>query len=148
MLVGSGELFEHIKKIKTDNMILLGAKPHEEIPKYLALSDILIAPFNDEYFRGFGFWWNPVKLFEYMAAGKPVVSYNYEEVRKIVRDAGLLAKPGDLEDFIKKLEYLIEDENLRREMGRKGREIAVKEYDWKIRAKQTVEVYKQVLEGQ
>ena len=147
LLVGSGEIFEYIKKIKTDNMIMLGAKPHEEIPKYLALSDILIAPFNDEYFRDFGFWWNPVKLFEYMSSGKPIVSYDYEEVRKIVRDAGLLARPGDLEDFVKKLEHLIEDENLRVKMGRKGREIAVKEYDWKIRAKQTVDVYKLVLEG-
>ncbi len=147
LLVGSGELFEYIKKMKTDNMIMLGAKPHEEIPKYLALSDILIAPFNDEYFRDFGFWWNPVKLFEYMSSGKPIVSYNYEEVRKIVRDAGLLAKPGDLEDFIKKLEYLIEDEDLRKKMGRKGRKITVKEYDWKIRAKRTVDVYKLVLEG-
>jgi len=145
LLIGSGELFEHVKRTRADNMILLGAKPHDEIPKYLALSDILIAPFNDEYFKGFGFWWNPVKLFEYMSSGKPVVSYDYEEVRKIVRDAGLLAKPGDLDDFIKKLKHLIEDEDLRREMGRKGRDIAVKEYDWKTRAKQTVEVYKLVL---
>lgn len=145
LLIGSGELFEHVKKIKTDNMILLGAKSHDDIPKYLALSDILIAPFNDEYFRCSGFWWNPVKLFEYMAAGKPIVSYNYEEVRKIVRGAGLLAKPGDLDDFIKKLEYLVEDECLRKELGRKGREIAVREYDWRIRAKQTVKVYKEVL---
>jgi len=146
LLIGSGELFEHVKRMKTDNMILLGAKPHDEIPKYLALSDILIAPFNDEYFRGFGFWWNPVKLFEYMSSGKPIVSYDYDEIRKIIRDAGVLAKPGDLDDFIKKLEYLIEDENLRKEMGRKGRESAVKEYDWTVRAKQTVEVYKITLE--
>jgi len=145
ILIGSGELFDYIKRIKTENMILLGAKPHEEIPKYLALSDILIAPFNDDYFKGSEFWWNPVKLFEYMSSGKPVVSYDYKEVRKIVRDAGLLAKPGDLNDFIKKLEYLIEDEDLRREMGKKGRKIAVSEYDWKIRAKQTVEVYKEIL---
>ena len=146
ILIGSGELFNYIKRIKTKNMILLGAKPHEEIPVYLALSDILIAPFNDDYFKGTKFWWNPVKLFEYMSAGKPIVSYDYEEVRKIVRDAGLLAKPGNLEDFIEKLNYLIEDENLRKELGKKGREIAVKEYDWKIRAKQIVNIYKKVLE--
>lgn len=145
ILIGSGKLFKHVKRIKTKNMILLGAKPHEEIPLYLALSDILIAPFNDDYFKDSKFWWNPVKLFEYMSAGKPIVSYDYEEVRKIVRDAGLLAKPGDLNDFIRKLECLIEDENLRKRLGERGRKIAVREYDWKIRAKQTVEVYEQVL---
>lgn len=145
LLVGAGELFKQVEKMRTDNIVLLGAKPHDEIPKYLALSDILIAPFDHEYFKSYKFWWNPVKLFEYMAAGKPIVSYDYEEVRKIVRGAGLLAKPGDLDDFIKKLEYLVEDEGLRKELGRKGREIAVREYDWRIRAKQTVKVYKEVL---
>lgn len=145
LLIGSGELFKQIERKKTDNMLLLGSKPHDEIPRYLALSDILIAPFNYEYFRDYGFWWNPVKIFEYMASGKPIVSYDFEEVRKIVRDAGLLAKPGDLDDFIKKLVYLIEDEKLRKNMGKKAREIAEKEYDWKIRAKQTVKVYREVL---
>lgn len=144
LLIGSGDLFNQIKRLKTDNMILLGAKPHDEVPKYLALSDILIAPFDSEYFKNSNFWWNPVKLFEYMSSGKPIVSYDYDEVREIVKSAGLLAKPGDLEDFIRKLECLIEDENLRKEMGKKAREIAVKEYDWKIRAKQTVDVYEKV----
>ena len=144
LLIGHGELFDYVKKIKTKNMILLGSRPHEEIPKYLAISDILIAPFNHDYFKNSEFWWNPVKLFEYMASGKPIVSYDYKEVRKIVRDSGLLAKPGNLNDFIKKLEYLIEDENLRRKMGRKARDIAVKEYDWKIRAKETMKVYEEV----
>lgn len=146
LLIGYGELFKQVEKDKTDNMLLLGAKPHDEIPKYLALSDILIAPFDDEYFKNHSFWWNPVKLFEYMASGKPIVSYDYEEIRKIVRDAGLLAKPGDIEDFIRKLNCLIEDESLRKKMGRRGRETAVNEYDWKIRAKQTAEVYRKVLE--
>ncbi|MDI3501053.1 MAG: hypothetical protein PWP22_824 [Thermoanaerobacter sp.] len=145
LLIGFGELFKQVERMKTDNMILLGAKPHNDIPKYLALSDILIAPFDHEYFKGYGFWWNPVKLFEYMASGKPVVSYDYEEIRKIVRDAGLLAKPGDLEDFVRKLEYLIKDEGLREKMGKRAREIAEREYDWKIRAEQTIEVYEKVL---
>jgi len=145
LLIGHGELFDYVKKIKTKNMILLGSKPHEEIPKYLAISDILIVPFNHDYFKNSDFWWNPVKLFEYMASGKPIVSYDYKEVRKIVRDSGLLAKPGNLNDFIKKLEYLIEDENLRRKMGRRARDIVVKEYDWKIRAKETMKVYEKVL---
>lgn len=146
LLIGTGELSEQMKKLKRENMMLLGAKPHHEIPKYLALSDILIAPFDDEYFQSYDFWWNPVKLFEYMASGRPIVSYDYEEIRKIVRDGGLLAKPGDLDDFTDKLEQLIYDENLRKEIGRKGREIAVREYNWKLRAKQTVKVYKNVLE--
>jgi len=145
LLIGSGELFEKVKRAKTDNMVLLGPKEHEEIPKYLALSDILIAPFDDQYFDSSHFWWNPVKLFEYVSSGKPVISYDYEEVRKIVRSAGLLAEVGNTDDFIDKLGYLIENEEERMKLGKKGREIAVREYDWKKRAIETIKVYKMVL---
>ena len=145
LLIGSGELFDDVKRSKTDDMILLGAKSHDEIPKYLALSDILIAPFDDEYFKKLGFWWNPVKLFEYISSGKPIVSYDYGEIRKIVRGAGLLAEPGNINDFVEKLGYLVECEDERRRMGEIGRSIALKEYDWVNRAEEVMETYRRVL---
>jgi len=145
LLIGSGELFEDIKNNKEGNMILVGAKKHAEIPQYLALSDILIAPFDERYFEGSNFWWNPVKLFEYMASGKPVISYNYSEVRNIVRDGGLLAEIGDLDDLIEKLEYLIENESLRKRLGDNGRKIAQKEYTWTKKAEETAKVYEWVI---
>lgn len=149
LLVGGGNLFKEVsEKVKhLDNIILTGPQPYSEIPKYLLISDILIAPFNTgfEGLDRYGFWWNPVKLFEYMASGKPIVSFGFEEVRKIVRGAGLLAEVGNIDDFVEKLEYLIECESERRKMGMIGREIAVKEYDWKKRAEETIEIYKKVL---
>ena len=54
------------------------------MPKYLVASDILIAPFNTERFKlieKYGFWWCPVKLFEYLAMGKPILTYEYPEVK-------------------------------------------------------------------
>ncbi len=148
LLIGTGEMFEEVEKRKADNMVLLGAKSHDEIPRYLALSDILIAPFDGKYFEGSNFWWNPVKLFEYMASGKPVVSYDYGEIEKIVEESGLLAKAGDLEDFISKLRYLIKDDTVRKELGRCGREKAVDRYDWKIQAEKTIKIYELVLSSE
>ncbi len=146
LLIGSGELFEEIKGLKTDNMILLGSiANHDEIPKYLALSDILIAPFDHEYFKTHGFWWNPVKLFEYASSGKPVVSYDFEEVRKIVSGGGLLAEPGNIDDFVGKLKYLVDNESEREKIGKEGRRIALEGYDWSERAKEVIDVYKHVL---
>ena len=80
-----------------------------------------------------------------MSAGKPVVSYDYEEVRKIVRDAGLLAEVGNRDDFIDKLAYLVENEAVKKALGNNGRKIAVKEYDWKKRAKDIERIYDDVL---
>lgn len=145
LLIGSGPLYSSVKKSSPENMLLLGSKDYEEIPKYLAISDILIAPFDAsrfKYISKYGFWWNPVKLFEYLSSGKPTVTYDYPEIAKIVDGAGLLAEPGNIEDFIAKLEYMIQDENARREFGKRGREIAIRYYDWKIRAKQLSDIYK------
>lgn len=149
LLIGSGTLYESVNKTKVNNMLLLGPKEYDEIPKYLALSDILIAPFDASKFKyidKYGFWWNPVKLFEYLSSGKPVVTYNYPEISRIVRDAGMLAKPGNIDEFSSMLEYLIEDERARKDMGKRGRDLATSEYDWAVRAKQTSDVYKEVLQ--
>ncbi len=148
LLIGGGPLYDTVRKSCSENMILPGPKEYEEIPGCLAMSDILIAPFDAsrfKYFEKYGFWWNPVKLFEYASAGKPVVSYDYPEIRKISGKNGLLAEVGNIEDFIDKLDTLIEDESLRNELGKIGRETAVKEYDWTARARQTENVYRQVL---
>ncbi len=149
LLVGSGPLYDLIKKSKSDNILVLGPKNYDEIPGYLAVSDILIAPFDAskfKYINKYGFWWNPVKLFEYLSSGKPVVTYDYPEIADIVKENAMLATPGNIKNFISMLEYLIQDEKARLDMGKRGRELALKEYDWKIRAKQTDYIYKQVLQ--
>jgi glycosyltransferase involved in cell wall biosynthesis len=150
LVVGGGPMFGEVKKMceGLKNVVLTGSMDSEQIPEILASSDILIAPFDTSGYRileRYGFWWSPVKLFEYMASGKPVVSYDFEEVRNIVRDAGLLAQPSNLGQFVECLSRLVEDENLRKRLGKRGRKIAEEEYSWANRAKQTIDVYKKVL---
>lgn len=146
LLVGGGPMLREVKNTcrGLKNVILAGPLESERVPEILASSDILIAPFDTSGYRileKYGFWWCPIKLFEYMASGRPVVSYDFEEVRNIVKDAGLLAQPTNLGQFIECLSLLIEDENLRKRLGKRGRKIAEKEYSWDNRAKQTVRIY-------
>ncbi|HEY9245389.1 MAG TPA: glycosyltransferase family 4 protein, partial [Candidatus Methanoperedens sp.] len=148
ILIGSGHLYDLVNRTRSGNMLILGSKEYNEIPGYLAISDILIAPFDASRFKyidKYGFWWNPVKIFEYLSSGKPVVTYDYPEIVNIVKDAGMLAAAGDINDFTTKLEYLIQEEKVRHELGKKARELAIKEYSWNIRAKQTTDIYKEVL---
>jgi glycosyltransferase involved in cell wall biosynthesis len=151
LLVGGGRMYDEVKRVSGEKIILTGPMEYDSIPPILASSDILIAPFDTSKFdalKKYGFWWCPVKLFEYMSAGRPIVSYDFEEVRNIVRDAGLLAKPGDLEQFVQYLCILIEDEDLRSKLGNRGREIAESEYSWRNRAKDTIMVYEEILSSQ
>jgi len=151
LLVGGGPMYGAVKRMcerLRDKVTLPGVMESERIPEILASSDILIAPFDTSGYRAlekYGFWWCPVKLFEYMASGKPIVSYDFEEVRNIVRGAGLLIMPGNLDQFIKNLETLIKDETLREKLGKKGRKIADKKYSWKGRAGEALKVYEKFL---
>ncbi|RJQ35842.1 glycosyltransferase family 1 protein [Candidatus Microgenomates bacterium] len=152
ILVGSGELLSNVLNIIPNHLkkdiILTGAQPYEEIPKYLANSDILIAPFNAANYKAFKkyhFWWCPIKLYEYMSSGKPIVSYDYLEVKEIIGNHNLLAKIGNKNDFIDKLDSLINNKSLRIKIGKQNRLIAIKEYTWSKRVKQTLKVIHSVL---
>ena len=136
ILIGAGPLYEeiNIQSNELTNVILTG--PINNVPKYLANSDITIAPFNTNRFtklEDYGFWWCPVKLYEYMASGKPIVSYNFNEVRNIIKDSGLLAEPDNIKDFEEKINLLLKDKKLRETLGKKARKIAL-DYSWKKRA--------------
>lgn len=149
LMVGGGQLFDEIK-LKTKNMkniFLVGPKSNEEIPKFLSAADIALAPFNTDRFKEldkYGFWWCPVKLFEYIAMGKPVVSYDYSEVRNILKDSGLLAKPGNFDDFVDKFAKLLNSKQLRQKSGNKAKVLSAK-YDWKYRGEELYQVYRKLL---
>ena len=149
LMVGGGPLFYEIK-LKTKNLkniFLVGPKSNDEIPKFLSAADIALAPFSTERFKEldrYGFWWCPVKLFEYMAAGKPIVSYDYSEVRNILKDSGVLAKPGDFEDFAEKFAKILNSKQLRQKLSFKARRLSMK-YDWENRGRELYKVYNNIL---
>lgn len=149
MLVGGGPLLREIRsKVSNSNLrgkiVFTGPVNYEEIPLFEACSDILIAPYdisNCEPLKKLGFWGNPTKIYEYMGSEKPIVSFDFKEVRNVVRDSALLAEPSNLYDFVEKVRVLIEDEGLRKSLGKRAFQIASNEYTWKRRAKQTLETY-------
>jgi glycosyltransferase involved in cell wall biosynthesis len=76
-----------------DATTFTGAVPHERVPALLAAMDIAVAPYD----RDEGAYFSPLKLFEYLAAGRPVVAAAIEPIRGCLRhgETGLLYPPGD-----------------------------------------------------
>lgn len=74
----------------------------------------------------------PVKLFEYMAAGLPVIVSDFPLWRGIVASAncGIVVEPGDGEALRIALEYLLTNPELRRDMGANGRQAVEQRYTW------------------
>ena len=71
----------------------VGQVPHAEVAALLAAADIGLAPFAPDQFSALelGWFWSPIKIFEYLAAGLPVVTADIDELRALL--------PGDVANF-------------------------------------------------
>ena len=90
----------------------------------------------------------PVKLFEYMAAGIPVIASDFPLWREIVESAGcgLLVNPLKLNEIVDAVVYLLENPEEAEQMGKNGRQAVLEKYSWGVEEKKLLEFYKKVLQ--
>jgi len=71
-------------------------------------------------------------LLEAMACSKPVIASNLPGVRSVFKNGnqGLLVKPGDVKDLVKKIKIILTDDQLAERMGRAGRSLVINKYTW------------------
>lgn len=100
---------------KYQNVHMLGLKLFEELPSYVAAFDVCINPYiRDDVALGC----SPLKLYEYMAAGKPIVSVRMPEAEKF---AHLVEIADSYEEFAQKMEWLLSrGTNWRRDYARRS----------------------------
>jgi len=121
--VGEGadksRLQRRVAELALDNVTLLPAVPHQEVPALLAAADICLVPLRDvPLFSTF----IPSKMFEYLAAGKAVVGAVAGEAAQILRDAGaVVVPPEDSTALADAIRMLAADPQRRQAMGRRGR---------------------------
>jgi len=113
---------------------LLGTVPYERMPALLAAADVGVAPYDTARLRQLrlGFYWSPLKIFEYMASGLPVVTIARPPLDEIVRSGreGVHVKEADPEDLAHALRDLAADADGRARMGASARERVVERYSW------------------
>jgi len=142
IIVGEGPLKKEyqnwVKENKLENVIFETKMVEEQAPEYYRSCDIYCSPAI--YGESFG-----IVLIEAMATGKPVVAYankGYEGVLGKGKGNKFLIKPKDIKTLAKKLEDLIKNEKLRKEMGDWGIKEA-KKYSWTKIADQVLAFYKE-----
>ena len=88
----------------------------------------------------------PIKLFEYMSAGIPVIASNFPLWRKIIENAecGLLVDPFMPEDIAAAIEYLLENPEKAQYMGENGRKAVINQYNWSNEEKKLVSLYRTI----
>jgi glycosyltransferase involved in cell wall biosynthesis len=127
-----------------DKVELLGPIPHHNVPKYIAASDIGIALYHPT--KRLIKTSYPIKLFEYMICGKPVIVSDLPGMKKVVEEArcGLLVNPMDIESVSRALIYAVEHPEELSAMGRRGKEAVNTRYNWESMEKVLLEVYQKI----
>jgi len=112
----------------------LGAVPYERMPEIVAAADIGVAPYDTSRLRqlALGFYWSPLKIFEYMASGLPTVTIPRPPLTEIVRDGREAAffREGDAADLARVLASLADAPDARAALGRSARARVVERYSW------------------
>jgi glycosyltransferase involved in cell wall biosynthesis len=143
LFVGSGrfdEYFHHrIDELGIkERIIFVGRVKHDEVPHYLSIIDIGIGPYRGDYL----FYNSPMKLLEYMAAGKPAVLPAQGQIKELIQDGynGMLYEPNDYDALRAKLLRLIDDKALRLSLGTKARKTIEQHWTWDKQAGRILQV--------
>jgi glycosyltransferase involved in cell wall biosynthesis len=114
-------------------VIFTGAIAHALMPACLAAADIGVAPFDETRHPPLqlGFYWSPLKVFEYMASGLPVVAPRLPRLKHLVKhdEEGLLYDPADFDGLVRSLRALV-DPDVRRRLGVAARARVVRDFSW------------------
>jgi len=147
LIVGDGPNLGKIQKFADDSDLaeqvgFVGNVPYSEIPEKISQMDVCILPFNDSSVSQHAL---PLKLFEYMASNKPVISSRIEAVEQTIGDKILYySDPGE---FRTSLENLYYDKKMAADMSIKGMKFVRDEYSWNsilyVYEKVLIDVYKQ-----
>ena len=105
-----------------------GAVSPEEIPGLLESMDVAVAPYPPRE----QFYFSPLKVYEYMAAGKPTVASRLGQIAQLIQhdENGLLCEPGDPADLAHQLLRLHHDPALRHRLGTAGRVTIQQSHTW------------------
>lgn len=153
VLVGDGktraQIEQHVRsKGLEQDVIFTGLVPHARVPRLLAAADVVVAP-APAINAARGGTGSPLKLFEYMAAAKPIVATAVKQTTDVIKHGktGLLVEPENAAAFAGAIESLLANADVRAQLAENARSAAVKRYSWKTYAQQLEEIYKAALCG-
>lgn len=128
------------------SVVFTGMIPQKRVPEFLAVADIAVLPYPplpEEL------WFSPLKLYEYMAAGKAIVASRAGQIADVIadRETGILVDPGDLTGLGTAIIRLIENPDERDRLGRTARREAVENHSWDRYVIRLEKVYRSVMKG-
>jgi glycosyltransferase involved in cell wall biosynthesis len=136
--VGGGHLLPEVKRgvgSSFPRAVFTDGVAHDEVYAFLAASDAALIPWHHSFT-------SPLKLFEYMAAGLPVVAADVGGIAEVLRhgENGLPFRLGDGPAMAQAMLQLIRDSDLRARLGEAARQEVFEKYTWEANARKVVDL--------
>jgi glycosyltransferase involved in cell wall biosynthesis len=136
-------LSQAVRSRNLSNVYLTGFVPNAEVPLYQAACDVLLMPYQQRVAASSGGdiarYLSPMKLFEYLAAGRAILSSDLPVLREALSpEFAILLPPGEPEAWVKALKTMRADPALGNSLGRRARDEA-RRYTWESRAARILE---------
>jgi glycosyltransferase involved in cell wall biosynthesis len=129
------------KSLGLNNLQFIGYIPNSLLPKYLFSCDILLMPYQRKLETAnkgpdTSKYMSPLKMFEYMAIGKPIIASNLEIIKEILVEErnSLLVEPDNISQWCNAIEKLKSDSNLALNLGENARDDVIR-FTWSERTK-------------
>jgi len=144
-LVGpwESETYQNECMVNNNKVSYLGVKPLEEVYPLIHNADIgfvTLYPVKN-YLNSF-----PIKAFEYMACGKPMIMSNFPYWKKTFDGCAKFVDPLSIKEITESINYLIEQKEEANALGKKGKEMVETQFSWQTESEKLINLYKQ-LEG-
>jgi glycosyltransferase involved in cell wall biosynthesis len=144
VIVGDGPLRDTLtKEFETRRLgarvRFTGTVPHEQVPAVLRHFDIALAPYPRLNHQ---FYFSPLKLYEYMACGIPVVASAAGQISEVIKNGknGLLCPPQNIRALTEACDRLLRDESLRHRLGQAGCKLVHTHFTWDHNARRIADL--------
>lgn len=120
-----------------------GFKPVQDVYRYMKHADIGLSVLYPvpNYLNSL-----PVKAFEYMACGLPMLMSDFNYWKEVFGKCAIFVNPYDPLTIADGIQYLLSDTNMSRQLGLNGRELVSSEYSWEAESNKLFEMYRQITE--
>lgn len=129
----AGYYAKQAQRQQITNIMIVGRVPHHKVRKYLMAADVLLMVWSTKV-RTINYC-SPLKMFEYMAAGKVIVGHSFPTIREVLTDGknALLANPNSFDELKAKLTEAL-SYGYPNDLAANAKKLAFEKYSWRIRA--------------
>jgi glycosyltransferase involved in cell wall biosynthesis len=152
MIVGYGKMEQELKNLSeqagvSDKFIFTGVVPYEKVSQYINACDVCVAP-APRIERNKKSGGSSLKICEYLACEKPVVTGNIDGDKDLILEAnaGYVVYPENTIELANAIIKLLKNKELREKKGKNGRKCVVENHSWEAIAKRAAAVCNEVIE--